>query len=183
MSDIPTKQLRRSGTSLTVYIIIVDPEYGTICMLRRKDTGYTDGVWQVPAGPAEDGELPTEAAIREVEEEVGLVCEPGDLEMLHVSFRTKDGQTGNCVDVFFRTFVKPAEMTNRDPDKHTEIAWFKFNQLPENTTPPVREGILQAFCKNPFGEFSSECILMDPLYQGDVERGGMFQSTGDQTKG
>jgi len=39
-------------------------------------------IWEVPRGFIDEGETPVEAALRELEEETGLVCGPGDIHSL-----------------------------------------------------------------------------------------------------
>lgn len=49
-------------------------------LLGRKLTGLGRGRWVGPGGKVEEGEALVEAAIRELEEEVGLIAHPTDLE-------------------------------------------------------------------------------------------------------
>lgn len=49
-------------------------------LLGRKLTGLGLGRWVGPGGKVEEGETLVEAAIRELEEEVGLIAHPDDLE-------------------------------------------------------------------------------------------------------
>lgn len=59
---------------------------GSLVMLWRGDqvllvrTSYTPG-WHAPGGGIEPGERPIEAALRELEEEIGLVLEESDLRL------------------------------------------------------------------------------------------------------
>jgi 8-oxo-dGTP diphosphatase len=53
-------------------------DYGRILLVRRRnDPG--SGLWSVPGGRVESGETDTQAVIREMAEETGLVVEPGAL--------------------------------------------------------------------------------------------------------
>jgi len=53
-------------------------DYGRILLVRRRnDPG--SGLWSVPGGRVEPGETDTQAVIREMAEETGLVVEPGTL--------------------------------------------------------------------------------------------------------
>jgi len=44
-----------------------------ILLMRRKGSGYYDGWYSVPAGHVEAGELPMNALIREIKEELSIV--------------------------------------------------------------------------------------------------------------
>lgn len=48
-------------------------------LLARKRSGFGAGRLVAPGGKVEPGETPLEAAVRELEEETGLVVEPDDL--------------------------------------------------------------------------------------------------------
>ena len=49
---------------------------GKMLLARRFNTGYADGFYQMPSGHVEEHEYPSEAAIREIKEEVGVDIEP-----------------------------------------------------------------------------------------------------------
>ncbi|MBA3905742.1 MAG: NUDIX domain-containing protein [Pseudonocardiales bacterium] len=51
---------------------------GRILLVRRRNEPGR-GLWSVPGGRVEPGETDTQAVIREMEEETGLVVEPGPL--------------------------------------------------------------------------------------------------------
>ena len=48
---------------------------------RRVNTGFSDGMWHLPAGHLDAGESVTAAAIREAAEEIGIAIDalPGDV--------------------------------------------------------------------------------------------------------
>ena len=64
-----------------VYILL--EQGGKVLLGRRCNTGYQDGNYQVPAGHVEEGELPTEAIIRETKEEVNVDLAPSRLIKHH----------------------------------------------------------------------------------------------------
>jgi 8-oxo-dGTP pyrophosphatase MutT (NUDIX family) len=88
-------------------------------------------VWDIPQGVVENGELPIETALRELEEETGIVARQEDLESMAL-FRHKTPE-----------FVFPWETTlyiasvddvsmaaNREPHKCEALKWFAPVQLP-----------------------------------------------------
>ncbi len=83
-----------------VYILL--EKEGKILLGRRMNTGYQDGNYQVPAGHVEEGELPTEAIIREAKEEVNVDLSLNDLELVHVEYRPKHDPSGDRIDLFFK---------------------------------------------------------------------------------
>lgn len=114
---------------------------GKILVTRRCNTGYQDGNYQVPAGHVEEGELPTEAVIREAKEEIGVDVHPADLELVHVSYRPKHDETGDRVDFFFRAKKWKGEVTNMEPRKCDDLKWVSYAEMPENMTLHVRKAI------------------------------------------
>jgi mutator protein MutT len=114
---------------------------GEVLIARRCNTGYQDGNYQVPAGHVEMGELPSEALIREAKEEIGIDISPGDLTLVHVSYRPKHDNTDNRVDFFFRATTWSGEVTNMEPNKCDDLRWVSYDKLPTNVTPHVKDAI------------------------------------------
>jgi ADP-ribose pyrophosphatase YjhB (NUDIX family) len=138
----------RITSAVAVYLILerkVREIFGTeVLIMRRCNTGYQDGMYQVPAGHLEDVELPSEALIREAEEEVGIAIDKKDVELVHVSARPRHEETGNRIDFFYRVRKWSGEPTIMDPMKCDDARWVFRDELPENMTPHVREGIILA---------------------------------------
>ena len=114
-----------------VYILL--EQDGKILLGRRCNTGYQDGNYQVPAGHVEEGELPTEAIIREAKEEVNVDLILGDLELVHVGYRPKHDPSGDRIDFFFKANKWSGEVKNMEPDKCEDLNWFSWDNLPQNT--------------------------------------------------
>lgn len=57
---------------------------GDILILKRAG-GYAGGGWFVPGGHVEFGETPLQAAVRETEEEAGIVLDPASLRLGEVT--------------------------------------------------------------------------------------------------
>jgi 8-oxo-dGTP pyrophosphatase MutT (NUDIX family) len=110
---------------------------GKFLVARRCNTGYQDGNYQVPAGHVDKGELPSEALIREAREEIGITLEPGDFELVHVSYRPKHDATDNRVDFFFKAKKWTGEVKNMEPNKCDDLKWVTLDELPLNMAPHV----------------------------------------------
>src|ERR1700722_10708962 len=64
-----------------------------ILLSRRANTGWMDGSLCIPGGHVEVDETPRQAAIRELEEELGIKAHVDDLEFICVAARnTKPNQ-------------------------------------------------------------------------------------------
>ncbi len=122
-----------------VYILL--EQDGKILLGRRYNTGYEDGNYQVPAGHVEEGELPTEAIIREAKEEVNVELVLENLELVHVGYRPKHDPTGDRIDLFFKAKQWSGEFKNMEPEKCDDLNWCSWDNLPENMTFHVREAL------------------------------------------
>ena len=111
---------------------------GKIAFVLRKDTGYMDGRYGLPAGKVEWKEDFKTGAIREAKEEAGVDVAPEDLKFVHVMHRTEDR---DWVDVFFEATKWAGEPHNAEPHKSSELTWLDPNNLPENIVPSVRMAI------------------------------------------
>ena len=109
-----------------------------ILLLRRFNTGYEDGKYSVVAGHVDAGETVTQAAIREVEEEVGVILDPKEIQIAHVMNRKSEDER---IDFFMTIRQWSGEIINNEPHKCDELAWHPLNRLPQNTIPYVRHAI------------------------------------------
>ena len=126
-----TMQKERNKSVPAVYIIF--KKDGKILMGRRQNTTYYDGWYGVPAGHVEAGELPTQAAVREAKEEVGVDVNPEDIKFAHALYRTAHDETGDRADYFFIVEKWSGEPKIMEPKKCDDLKWFPFDELPENT--------------------------------------------------
>lgn len=115
-----------------------------ILLARRCNTGYQDGNYAVPAGHLDAGEVPTEALVREVKEEIGIDIDAADAKLVHTSFRPKHDETGDRVDYYFEVRKWEGEVENLEPGKCDDMRWVSVHDLPENMTPHVRVAIEMA---------------------------------------
>lgn len=126
---------------------------GKILLASRCNTGYADGMYQMPSGHIEPDEYPVEAAAREAKEEVGVDIALADLEFVHVSYRiNKIDSAGDYVDFFFRTTEWKGEPYIAEPDKCDDLVWVPLDALPENTVPTTREAIDELLKKKTLSE-------------------------------
>jgi 8-oxo-dGTP diphosphatase len=109
---------------------------GKIAFVLRKNTGYMDDCYGLPAGKVEWKEDFKTGAIREAKEEAGVIVAAQDLRFVHIMHRTEDS---DWVDVFFETEKWIGEPYNAEPHKSSELAWLDPANLPQNLVPSVRE--------------------------------------------
>ncbi|MFB6100817.1 MAG: NUDIX hydrolase [Candidatus Nanohalobium sp.] len=110
-------------------------EDGKILLLYREDEGH----WEVPGGKVEEDESPTEAAVREAREEIGVEVS------LEKPFYT--GEFQHDGEMFlWNGYI--AEIEGGEPeiqeDKFGKLEWFKGSELDDIELAPNLEMILPA---------------------------------------
>lgn len=119
-----------------VYVAMIN-DRNEILLLRRCNTGYRDGYYDMPAGHLEEGESLRAAAVREVWEETGAEVAPGDLEFVELLHR-RSFQHRDYLDVFFRVRRWKGEPRIMEPDKCDDLMWVSFDALPDMVVPHQR---------------------------------------------
>jgi len=122
----------------------------SVLMMRRRGTGFCDGMRSVPAGHVMGAETILQAAAREAREEVGLEVSPSALAVVGVMHRRS---TEARIDFFIKAETWAGEPRNMEPDKCDEVAWFPKSCLPSDTIPYVRRALLKAERSPWFEEF------------------------------
>ena len=117
------------------FAIIFD-EYGSILLCHRRDFD----AWNLPGGAAENGELPTEAVIREVKEETGLEV---DIERLVGVYGKADKD-----ELVFSFICYPIGGYLCATDESSECQYFPIEHMPINTIPIHIERIHDALKSN-----------------------------------
>jgi 8-oxo-dGTP diphosphatase len=117
--------------SLSVVVYILIQQGSSILLLHRKNTGWQDNKWSLPAGRHDGNESLSNAAARELLEETGLMVKPSDLELLHLQHH-KIGRDGKeWLGVYFRASSWTGTPSLLEPDKHDLLEWYELNALPE----------------------------------------------------
>jgi mutator protein MutT len=111
---------------------------GRVLLLYRSDEEH----WEVPGGKVEEGENPTEAAVREAKEEIGV-----DVS-LEKPFYSGEFQHNNII---FLWHCYQASIDEGEPevkkDKFEKLEWFKASELDDLELASNIEMILPALRK------------------------------------
>ena len=111
-----------------------------VLLLRRFNTGFEDGNFSVPAGHLDGNETITEAASRELREELGVQSSIAQLKIVGVMHRKAASER---IDFFVLVKSWTHEPINREPDKCDCIEWHPLSDLPCNMVPYVRHALHQ----------------------------------------
>ncbi|HEX7661216.1 MAG TPA: NUDIX domain-containing protein [Pseudonocardiaceae bacterium] len=112
-----------------------------VLLTRRRDSNpQFDGRWHLPSGKLDAGESVLAAAVREAEEEVGVLINPADLRHVHTIHVNGSGPEPR-LGLFFTTSRWNGEPTNREPDKCSAVAWHPIDALPNDVIEYPAAGI------------------------------------------
>ena len=120
-----------------------------VAMVFRKNTGYMDGYYGLPAGKVEYGEPYTIGAVREAKEEAGVDISPDKIIFVHTAHRHAETGDGfmDWVDVYFEASEWTGEPYNAEVEKSERLDWVNIKDLPENIVPHQLDA-LQHIAKN-----------------------------------
>jgi len=104
-----------------------------VLLLRRANTGYMDGMYNLLAGHLEAGEPATEGMAREASEEAGITIDPSKMRQVFTGLRYNRER----LDLVFEVREWQGEIVNREPERCDDLSWFPIAKLPENTVPYV----------------------------------------------
>lgn len=120
-------------SSSAIFPIILQEKDDTIQILlhRRKNTGYQDGKWDIAAsGHVDEGETAKMAVVRECAEELGIDVKIKDLSFVHLSHRVSNTGGRTYYDIYFVVNKYHGIPKVIEPDKCSELRWFKIDDLP-----------------------------------------------------
>jgi len=132
----------RDSYPMAVYVI--PKRDNEILVAQRYNTGYGDGFYSFAAGHVERGESVTQTAIRESEEEIGILLNEDALQFGHVLHRCSDDGIIYC-DFFFVVEKWEGTPAIMEPHRCDGIRWVPIDTLPENTLPYIRHVVEQIF--------------------------------------
>lgn len=124
-----------------------------ILMSRRQNTGWADGMLCIPGGHVEPTELPIDAAIRELKEELDITAKRSELTFLCTEVKHVTDRFYISVEFTLKTTQEP---TNNEPEKCSELVWVDPDNMPEDVIPNFRNIIEKSYIKSDgYVEFTS----------------------------
>jgi len=134
-------------------VVIFNDGLGRVLLQKRKNTSQMNNEYAFIGGAVEYGETPEEAAIREVQEEVGVTIEPSYLKFKHV-MHTKYPTGTTLTALFFEIKAWHGIPRIMEPDKAADLGWYSSDDLPEDVSayvPALLERIKNGVCYSTFG--------------------------------
>ena len=121
----------RHLTRTAVFVIL--ERDNKIFFLRRANTGWADGLLNIPAGHVDKGYQPREAAVKEAKEEACVDIEIEDLEFVHTDF-LRDKYS----NFYFKAKKWKGEPAIGELHLSSEAIWIDKDHLPDDVTPQLK---------------------------------------------
>lgn len=106
---------------------IIRNEKWEILFQKRQNTGFRDGMYQLPCGHVENKETLKYAMIRELEEELWIQTHEDDLKILHMA------HTFSVWRDYFNIYIEISKyswiLKNLEPEKCSQIVFKKFEDI------------------------------------------------------
>jgi len=112
-----------------VHILLVREDQLLLTQRRDTDSEF-NGRWHLPSGKLDAGESVLAAAVREAEEEVGVLIDSADLRHVHTIHASGSGREPR-LGIFFEARRWSGEPTIREPEKCSAIGWVPLSDLPD----------------------------------------------------
>lgn len=117
---------------LVVWIVL--EKDGKVLLQRRLNTEWFDDGWVLPGGHVEAGETPLVTAVRETQEECGVLVDPADFRLVHINYRHRND--GQVVAFIYHADRWQGEVTNAEPEKCAGFTWATLDALPQPILTP-----------------------------------------------
>jgi mutator protein MutT len=119
--------------------LIINDNNETLLMKRSPMSKNEIGFWSKPGGAIEFGEKVQDAVKREIKEELDVEIEI--TKFLGYTDHIISSENQHWISFNFLAKIKSGEPKIMEPEKHEEIKWFAFDNLPEKINQTAMESI------------------------------------------
>lgn len=106
-----------------------------VLLMKRKNTGSEDDMYELPGGHLEKGEDIFDAMIRETNEEILLSIQRSNLSLIHILHHF----SGQRINFVFSLNGDGLFPKIGEPDKCEKLEWFDVNNLPKQISPKMQK--------------------------------------------
>jgi 8-oxo-dGTP diphosphatase len=119
-----------STAAVTVVAAVLRDTQGRILLSSRPEGRHMAGLWEFPGGKVDDGESPTAALMRELDEELGLEIRVDD----PITFAVHEEPGLRILLLFYGATIVAGRPTPREGQ---DIVWVEPKRLRSYPTPPA----------------------------------------------
>src|ERR1700704_4955723 len=117
---------------------LITDDLGRVLLVKRRREPEANH-WGIPGGKVDFGERLVDTCAREIQEEVGVEIEVGDLVCLVDQIDVEAGT--HWVAPVFRARIVAGEPSNREPEALAAVGWFALGELPAPLTLSTRRAL------------------------------------------
>jgi 8-oxo-dGTP diphosphatase len=124
------KRGAKSTREITVVAAVIRDGEGRVLLAQRPEGRHMGGLWEFPGGKINDGEAPSEALVRELDEELGIEI----VVQRPLTFAVHEEPGLRILLLFFN-----ARIARGEPQGHEgqAVEWVAVSELPSFPTPPA----------------------------------------------
>ena len=128
--------------TLPAYVGIILKKNDQLFLVKRHNTDWAAEQWNFPGGLVEAGETLVQAAIRETQEETGVIVAPHNFKLVHVlQVRKSNSNTKDILGFYFMAEQWNGTAVNNEPHRHSDAAWFEIDALPAGITEHAQQAL------------------------------------------
>ncbi len=145
---------------LVTGVALILKKDGKILLYKRNIQGkIAFGAFALPGGTVENNETVKRTACREAAEEIGVEIDEKNVSIVHIlrlreKYNVSTNETNQILMLYFAEINQwIGEPQNLEPHKHSDLAWFDMNKLPqtlfrinEQALNHIKNGVFYAEC-------------------------------------
>ncbi|MEU8246237.1 NUDIX hydrolase [Nonomuraea sp. NPDC048916] len=144
MTDTALPPALDSHTLLVAAVIVHDKAADRVLLIQRGPKAkFAPLHWDLPVGKADKGEVITTTAVRELQEETGLVVESAKLKIAGIVHGAWGVEAPNgFLTVVFVAHTWTGDLVNAEPHKHAQVTWCPTEQVPSEFVSTTRAALV-----------------------------------------
>ncbi len=120
-------------------LLLLINAHNEVLLLRRINTPFCNHCYSLPGGEIKRGETARETLIREAQNGLGIAIVLENLEFVHIMYRKcNEPEFFACV---FQVNEWQGIPVNLELERHDDMQWFSFDNLPETMVPAHRHAL------------------------------------------
>lgn len=124
---------------IPVVVLLILEQDHKILLMRRYNTKWLNGYYDLVGGHLDGNEKLTAAVCREAKEEIGITVQPSNAKLAHTLHYLTDNT--EYLHTFFTVDKWKGTPSILEPDKCDDLSWFDLDNLPGNIAPATKAAL------------------------------------------